>query len=435
MSQAAGQTASGRKRVVITGMGVVAPNGLGVSAFEAALRKGESGLKHQEEMVAAKFGCTVAGTPVGVDEQCEKTFREDELMAMNMNHRYSSLAAIEAWEDAGLERPAADSEEVDWRTGAILGTGIGGMDTIAEKVVPLTNSAKIRRMGSVCVEQVMASGISARISGQLALGNQVTTNSSACSTGTEAMSMGMERIRAGLADRMLCGGAEAASHYIWSGFDAMRVLNRGSNDAPEKASRPLSASAGGFIPGSGAGVLLLESLESALERGARIHAELLGSGVNCGGHRMGGSMTAPNPTSVQRCIGDALADAGISADAVDVINGHLTATGADPKEVGSWERALGREPGSLPTITATKSMIGHALGAAGGIESVASALMVSKGFVHPSINCEDVHPEIEKHAASIPHEAREMPDLDVLVKAGFGFGDVNACLVFKRYTG
>jgi 3-oxoacyl-(acyl-carrier-protein) synthase len=423
----------GRKRVVVTGLGVVAPNGLGIAAFEEALRKGQSGLRHQETMVEAKFGCTVAGTPVGVDDLCETTFREEELLAMNMSHRYSSLAAIEAWEDAGLERPAPESDEVDWRSGAILGTGIGGMDTTAEKVVPLTNAGKVRRLGSTCVEQVMASGISARISGQLALGNQVTTNSSACSTGTEALAMGLERIRAGLADRMLCGGSEGASHYIWAGFDAMRVLNRNSNDEPEKASRPMSASAGGFIPGSGAGVVLVESLESALARGARIHCELGGASVNCGGHRMGGSMTAPNPTSVQRCIAEALADADTTPDRVDAINGHLTATGADPKEVGSWERALGREPGSLPPITATKSMIGHALGAAGGIEAVASILMVEKGFVHPSINCEDVHPEIERHAASIPHTALDMPDLDVLVKAGFGFGDVNACLVFKRY--
>lgn len=421
------------RRVVITGLGVISPNANGVADFELALRKGRSGLRHQEKMAEAGFGCTVAGSPEGVDELCDATFSPDELLAMNMNHRYASLAAIEAWLDAGLERPASGSEEVDWDSGAILGTGIGGMDTIAEKVVPLTNAGKIRRMGSTAVEQVMASGISARISGQLALGNQVTTNSSACSTGTEALAMGLERIRSGLAERMLCGGAEAASHYIWSGFDAMRVLNRGSNEEPEKASRPMSASAGGFIPGSGAGVVLLESLDSALERGALIHAELVGAGVNCGGHRMGGSMTAPNPTSVQRCIAEALADAGLTPDRVDAINGHLTATGADPKEVGSWARALQREPGRLPPITATKSMIGHALGAAGGIESVASVLMVARGFVHPSINCEDVHPEIEPHAASIPHEMREMPDLDVLVKAGFGFGDVNACLVFKRY--
>ena len=194
----------------------------------------------------------------------------------------------------------------------------------------------------------------------------------------------------------------------------------------------MSASAGGFIPGAGAGVLMLESEESAVARGARIYAEVAGSGVNCGGHRMGGSMTAPNPESVRRCIQMALDDAELGGDDVDAINGHLTATGADPKEVGSWAAALGRGPGTLPCITSTKSLVGHTLGAAGAIESVAATLMLARGFVHPSINCEDVHPEIEPYAAAIPHTLREMPDMNVMVKAGFGFGDVNACLVLRK---
>jgi 3-oxoacyl-(acyl-carrier-protein) synthase len=345
----------------------------------------------------------------------------------------ASIVAIDTWRDAGLERPARDDDRVDWDSGAILGTGVGGMDTIADKVVPLTDAKKVRRLGSTTVEQVMASGISARVSGLLALGNQVTTNSSACSTGSEAIAEGFVRIRNGLAKRMLCGGAEAATHYIWAGFDAMRVLCRKFNDAPERASRPMSASAAGFVPSAGAGALLLESLASAHERGARIYAEVLGSALNCGGHRGGGSMTAPNPESVQRCIRGALADASVEPDAVGAINGHLTATGADPKEVKSWATALGRDPENLPPITSTKSMIGHALGAAGGIESVASILMLAGGFVHASINCEDVHPEIEPYAASIPHSLRETPDLEILMKAGFGFGDVNACLVFRKW--
>jgi len=421
------------RRVVITGMGVIAPNGNGIRDFEQALRKGQSGIRHTPIMQESKFGCHVAGVPQGVDELAEASFDQDELMAMNMSHRYASLASVEAWLDAGLERPSRDDDTVDWDTGAILGTGIGGMDTTGEKVVPLTDAGKVRRLGSTAVEQVMASGISARISGQLALGNQVTTNSSACSTGSEAIAMGYERIRRGLAERMLCGGAEAASHYIWAGFDAMRVLNRNSNDAPEKASRPMSASAGGFIPGAGAGALMVESLESAEARGARIYAEVAGAGINCGGHRMGGSMTSPNPESVRRCIQMALDDASLTGDDVDAINGHLTATGADPKEVGSWASALGRGPGELPTITSTKSMIGHNLGAAGAVESVASLLMLRGGFVHPSINCEDVHTEIEAYDSSIPHELREMPEMKVIIKAGFGFGDVNACLVFRKW--
>jgi len=195
----------------------------------------------------------------------------------------------------------------------------------------------------------------------------------------------------------------------------------------------MSASAAGFVPSAGAGALLLESLDSARERGATIYAEVAGAALNCGGHRGGGSMTAPNPESVRRCIRGALADAGIAPEAVGAINGHLTATGADPKEVKSWAAALDCRPEDLPPITSTKSMIGHALGAAGGIESVASVLMLRGGYVHPSINCEDVHPEIEPFAASIPHSLREVRDLEVVVKAGFGFGDVNACLVFRSW--
>lgn len=422
------------RRVVITGLGVIAPNANSVGDFNNALRKGVSGIRFIPELEESGFGCCVAGAPQGVEELAQAAFDEEELLVMNASQRYASLASFEAWRDAGLTRREPGDDTVDWDTGAVLGTGIGGMDVIAERIVPMVNAKKVRRLGSTCVEQVMASGISARISGQLALGNQVTTNSSACSTGSEAISIGFERIQRGQAERMLCGGAEAANRYIWSGFDAMRVLSRKFNDEPEKASRPLSASAGGFVPGSGAGVVLLESLESATERGAKIHAEVLGAGVNCGGHRSGGSMTAPNPDGVRRCIALSLAAAGIKGAQVDAINGHLTATGADPREVESWSAALGRGPGDLPPLTATKSLIGHGLGAAGGLEAVASVLMVRDGYLHPCINCEDVHPEIEPFADSIPHEAREMDDLKVMVKASFGFGDVNACVVFGKWS-
>jgi 3-oxoacyl-(acyl-carrier-protein) synthase len=421
------------RRVVVTGLGVLAPNANGVADFELALRKGRSGLRRNAAMAEHGFRCQVAGVPEGIDALAEASFGEDELSAMNSSHRLAALAALEAWRDAGLERPAPGDDRVHWDTGAVLGTGIGGMDTIAERVVPLVEAGQVRRLGGTSVEQVMASGISARVSGLLALGNQVTTNSSACSTGSEALVMGLERIRSGRAERMLCGGVEGVSHHIWAGFDAMRVLAKDWNDRPEAASRPMSASAGGFVPAAGAGVVLLESLESARARGARVRAELAGGFVNCGGHRGGGSMTAPNPESVRRCIAGALADAGVAPGEVDAISGHLTATAADPREVAAWADALGRAPGRLPPITSTKSLVGHALGAAGAIESVAGVLMVQGGFVHPSRNCEDVHPEIAPHAASIPHELRDLPGLRTLLKAGFGFGDVNACLVFRRW--
>ena len=419
---------------MITGMGVVAPNGVGLEAYESALREGRSGIRHFSDLEELKFGCTVAGVPQGVDEVAEEYFAADELLAMNTSHRYGCIAAVDAWTDAGFERPDPNDDSVYWEAGAIIGTGIGGLDTTGEKLVPLVNAGRVRRLGSTMVEQIMGSGVSARVSGLLALGNQVTANSSACSTGTEAIIEGAQRIRAGLAERMLCGGTEGSSHYIWAGFDSMRVLCRKHNDEPEKASRPLSASAGGFVPGSGAAILHVESLESAEERGARIYAEVLGGAINCGGHRNGGSMTAPNPRSVQRCIRQAVDDAGITPDEIDGISGHLTATGADSSEVHSWASALERTPADFPVITSTKSMIGHGLGAAGAMESVACLLMLRGGFMHASINCEDLHPEVEAYAASVPHITREMPELETIIKAGFGFGDVNACAIFREWS-
>jgi 3-oxoacyl-(acyl-carrier-protein) synthase len=423
------------QRVVVTGMGVIAPNANSVSDFEAALREGRSGIRAMELLAQLSFGCRVAGVPQGVDALVKSYFSDEELLAMNSNLRFAGIAAIDAWHDAGLVRPQPSDDAVDWETGAILGTGTGGLDTMGEKIVPLTNAGKVRRLGSTMVEQVMSSGISAKVAGLLALGNQVTSNSSACSTGTEAIVEGALRIRRGLATRMLCGGSEGSSHYIWAGFDAMRVLCRAYNDDPERASRPMSASAAGFVPSAGAGVLVLESLDSALARGVRIYAEVLGGSVNCGGHRGGGSMTAPNPEGVRRCIRAAVADAHIEPAGVDAISGHLTATGADPNEVRAWAAALERTPENFPPIVSTKSMIGHALGAAGAIESVAAVLMLRGGFVHPSVNCEDVHPEILPYANSIPHTLREMPELRVIIKAGFGFGDVNACVVFRKWDG
>jgi len=423
------------KRVVVTGMGVTAPNAHGLDDFTTALRAGRSGIRHIKELEALNFACQVGGIPENFDAVRRSYFDHEKLMSINDNIGYASVSAIDAWRDAGFEVPEGDGEDVDWDTGVILGSGIGGMDTIARTVVPMVNDGKVRRMGSRIVEQVMNSGTSARIAGLLALGNRVTSNSSACSTGNEAIIEAAWRIRAGLAKRMLAGGSEGASPYIWSGFDAMRVICRKFNDDPERASRPLSASAAGFVPGAGGAVLILEDLETAQRRGARIYAEVAGGAVNCGGQRRGGSMTAPNPEGVRRCIHQAMADAAVSPHEIQAINGHLTATYADPVEVKNWAAALNRTPADFPFINSTKSMIGHCLGAAGAIESVAVILQLYGGFLHPSVNSEDVHPEIEAFGDSIPQQALDMPDLRVIAKAGFGFGDVNSCLIFRSWEG
>ncbi|MEI8092663.1 MAG: beta-ketoacyl-[acyl-carrier-protein] synthase family protein [Spirochaetales bacterium] len=424
---------SDKTRVVITGLGVIAPNGHGLADFEAALRAGKSGIRFVPKLQELKFACQVGGIPENLEEIKKKYFSEDLLLAMNESMLYAGIAALDCWRDAGLPEPSADENSVDWDTGAILGTGIGGADTLCGRVGPGTDAGNVRRLGSTMVEQAMASAVSARIGGILGLGGQVYTNSSACTTGTEAVINAYFHIKEGRAKRMLAGGAEGSSPYIWAGFDAMRVLGKSHNDTPEKASRPMSASTAGFIPGSGSGILMLESLESAKARGAKIYGEILGGHVNSGGQRGKGSMTAPNPVGVRKCIQAALDNAGIKGSQIDVINGHLTGTMADPMEVENWKVALGVEPDQIPLINGTKSMIGHALGAAGGIECVAAVLQLKKGFIHGSINCEDLH------TALVPYESRIVrktidKSFTILAKASFGFGDVNGCVLFKKYT-
>lgn len=421
------------RRVVVTGLGVVAPNGLGCDAYGKALQDGRSGLQLYPPMAEHGFGCHVAGIPPDVDELLPQLFSSEEMLGMNSIMHYASIAALEAWKDAGLTRPARDSLDADSDSGAVIGTGAGGIETVASHLVPMTNGRRVRRLGSTIVEKFMASGVSACVGGLLALGNRVSSNSSACTTGTEAVIVAAERIRAGLAVRMLAGGAEGTSPYPWAGFDSMRLLNRRSNDQPEAASRPLSASAAGFIPAAGAGILLLESLESARERGARIHAEVLGGAVNCGGQRHGGSITAPNPLGVQRCIRAALKAAEVECGHVDAINGHLTGTIADPWEVQNWAAALGCAPDALPRLQATKSLIGHGMGAAGALECVAVVLQLAGRFLHGSPNCEDLHADLAPFARSVVHETCAAPGLRIFAKASFGFGDVNGCVLFRRW--
>ena len=422
-----------KKRVVVTGMGVAAPNAHGLADFEQALREGKSGIRFIPELQRLNFSCQIAGVPENFDAIRKSYFDHEKLLSINDNIGYASVSSVDAWRDAGFELSQGDDETVDWDTGVIAGSGIGGMDTIAQTVVPMINEGKVRRMGSRIVEQVMNSGTSGRIGGLIGAGNQVTSNSSACSTGNEAIIDALWRIRMGLAKRMVAGGSEGASPYIWGGFDSMRVICRKFNDNPAAGSRPMSASACGFVPGSGGAMLVLEELETARARGARIYAEIIGGHVNSGGQRMGGSMTAPNPEGVKKCIQTAVADAGINPSLIDAINGHLTATFADPYEVKNWAAALERTPDDFPYINSTKSLVGHCLGAAGAIECVATVLQIYKGFLHPSINSEDVHPEIAEYAAKIPQKCIEFPQLRFIAKAGFGFGDVNSCLIFKKW--
>jgi 3-oxoacyl-(acyl-carrier-protein) synthase len=417
-----------RRRVVITGLGVVAPNARNRDEFLSALQDGRSGIRFIPELRELGFACQVAAVPEDLGVALEK-IPHNLRISTNESMTYAAISALEAFEDAGLT-PAGD-EAYD-EIGAIIGTGIGGIDTFAERVYPSVVEKRVKRLGSTVVEQIMGSGSAARVAGILGLGNQVFSNSSACSTGTDALIMGAQRIEHGLAEVMLVGGTEGSGPHTWAGFDAMKVLARRFNDDPAAASRPMSASAAGFVPAAGAGILVLEELEHAKARNARIYAELIGTSINCGGMRAGGTMTMPSPAGVQKCIKQAIAAASIDPRSIDYINGHLTATIADPLEILNWSKALNRNPGDFPWINSTKSLIGHGLGAAGAIEAVATILQMHHGFIHMSKNSEDFHPQIADFARHAPQTTLKVP-ISIAAKASFGFGDVNSCVIFRKW--
>lgn len=420
------------QRVVITGLGVIAPNGCGISQFTQAIKDGRSGIRFDQRLQELLFSCQLAGEPQVPDELIASCFTPLELRNFKSTGiLYGVLAGVEAWRHAGLPE---GGETADWESGAVFGAGTSGIDKFRESIYKL-DQLQMRKLGSTVVIQTMLSGITAYLGGKLGLGNQLTTNSSACITGTESILMGYERIRSGRAQRMLCGSTSDSGPYIWAGFDAMKVCTYRHNESPGSASRPMSMSASGFVPGAGAGALLLESLDSALERGVPVYGEILGGHINSGGQRGEGSITAPGSLAVQRCIREALKDAGIESAAVDAINAHLTATSRDPDEIFNWAEALDRRGNDFPYISALKSMTGHCLSGSASIECVAAVLQLHEGFLFPNLNCEDLHPRIAELVApeKIPHEFLHK-ELNIIAKASFGFGDVNACIIFKKYS-
>jgi len=421
-----------KQRVVVTGLGVVAPNGVGVPAFAKALQHQTSGLRFDAQLADLNFGCQVSGTPQVTESDLKKNFTPLQLRGLKASGLvYGVIAGKEAFHDAGLSPAPADQADSD--TGIIFGTGQSGGEKFRE-AIHLIDDKRVRRLGSTSVIQTMTSGISAWLSGELGAGNLVTSNSSACCTGTEAFIMGFERIKSGKASRMLVGSTSDSGPYIWGGFDAMRILPTKYNENPTEASRPMSSDAAGFVPGSGAGAMVLESLESALERGAPIHCEVLGGALNSGGHRSDGSMTAPNGIAVQQCIKMALQESRISADQIDAINGHITATGKDAYEIENWAKALDRSGANFPLINSFKSTIGHCLAAAGSIELVGSILQIQKQEVFGNKNITEINPDIQSLIApsTIPVQTIDTK-IDILIKSSFGFGDLNAVCVLKRY--
>ncbi len=420
------------KRVVITGLGVVSPNASNVQSFDEALKLGQSGIAFIPELKELDFGCQVGGEPPLSAELRQENQRKYRLIKLKNNGvLYGVMAGMEAWEQAGLDAAGKDEEPL-YHVGCVFGAGALGVD-IYDYSVPQVRSGNVRRQGSRLVLEAMNSATASFLTEHIGFGNWVGSNSSACSTGTEAIALAYRHIMSGRADVMLAGSCETDGPIIWGVFDSLRALQRSYNDNPEQASRPMSATARGFVPGAGAGALVLEEYEHARARGAHIYAEIVGTSVNSGGQRQGGSKTRPNQKGIIRCIRDTLKEADVHPEQIDLISGHLTATMADPIEVASWCEALELSKENFPMINSVKSMIGHCIGAAGSIESVASILQLKNGYIHPSINAEDLHPKIQEQLTEdkVPQTFMER-ELRYVVKANFGFGDVNACILFKR---
>ncbi len=420
------------RRVVITGMGVVSPNGTNIPDFLDAIQNGVSGIKFIPQYKELNFNCQVSGTPEFDWDLLKNYITETSLYGLKgKGIAFGIKAALDAWMDAGNK---IVSEDTLWETGCVFGSSVADTDVI-KNAITRVDAKESKKLGSRVVEQIMNSGLTAYISGRLGLGNKVISNSSACATGTQAILMGYECIKYGKAKRMLVGSSEYVDAYIFGAFDSMRVLARKFNDEPERASRPMSITANGFVPGSGAGALVLEDLEFALARNAEIYAEILGGSNNSGGQRNGGTMTAPSSAGVIRCINDALEDANTPAASIDLISGHLTATIADKLEINNWVQALNRSGNDFPFVNSLKSMIGHCLSAAGSIETVAAVLQIVHQFVHPNINLEDPNPEIIDliNEKNLPTSMIKK-EINVVAKANFGFGDVNTCLIISKYN-
>jgi 3-oxoacyl-[acyl-carrier-protein] synthase II len=415
----------GERRVVVTGMGALTPVGNDVSAFWDGLVNGRSGIDRISLFDPARVASKVAGEIKGFD--ADAVMPKKEVRRNDRYVHYAWAAVVEALNDAGLDNPITD-EDLAWRTGCIIGSGIGGINTMIRDIVEATEHG-IERIGPFLVTALipdMAAGYVAIYTN--ARGPNYATVS-ACSSANHAIGDGANIIRRGEADVMIVGGAEAGIGEIpVAAFSAMRALSTKRNDEPQKASRPFDAERDGFVMGDGAGILVIEALDHARARGATIHAELIGYGATDDASHI--TLPAPGGRGAVESMRVAIADAGLTPDDIDYINAHGTSTPPnDRSETAAIKTLFGEQAHRIP-ISSTKSMTGHLMGAGGGIEAIATIQTIKTGCIPPTINLE--HPDPECDLDYVPGEARQA-EVTVGMSNSFGFGGHNATLVFRRY--
>ncbi|MEN3334733.1 MAG: 3-oxoacyl-[acyl-carrier-protein] synthase [Blastocatellia bacterium] len=413
------------RRVVVTGIGLITPVGCGREAVWAALKAGRSGIVRIEEFDTSNLRTNIAG--VCRDFRPLDFFDEREMARLDRVSQMAIAATGMATREAGLTNGQLDSYEV----GVILGTGFGGQGSIEEYCGAFFSNGRGRR-SAIAIPKSMYNASSSNIAIRFKTRGPNLTVTTACSSGANAIGQAFHLIRYGHADRMIAGGADApVTPVVMDAWKDMRVLST-KNDPPERACKPFSANRDGFVLSEGAGIIVLEALELAVERGAHIYAELVGYGSTADAAHI----TFPDPDGEANAILRALKDAGVAAAEIDHINAHGTATKLnDQSETEAIKRVFGSRAHEIP-INSIKSMIGHSMGAAGAIEFIATALAIDSQVLPPTINYEEADPQcdldyITEGARHISGNAR----LRTAMSNSFGFGGNNAVLVVRAYQG
>ncbi|WP_447977820.1 beta-ketoacyl-ACP synthase II [Candidatus Nitrospira bockiana] len=407
------------RRVVVTGIGLVTPLGTGLEKTWKALCAGESGITRITRFDPTDYSTQIAGEVKDFDPAA--FIEKKEIKKMDLFIHYAVGASQLAVDDAGLKVSPENAE----RVGVYIGSGIGGLSSI-EHYHKVLQEKGPDRVSPFFIPMVIINLASGQVAIRLGARGPNSCAVTACATGNHCIGDAFRLIQRGDADAMVAGGAEAAITPLGvAGFGAARALSR-RNDEPTRASRPFDRDRDGFVLGEGAGVLVLEELETAKRRGARIYAEIIGYGMTADAHHI----TAPpdDGEGAVRCMRLAIKDAGISTGEVGYINAHGTSTFADKIETQAIKRVFGEHASRIP-VSSTKSMTGHLLGAAGGIEAAFSVLAIQRGVLPPTINLD--HPDPECDLDYVPARAREA-SIDVALSNSFGFGGVNACLLFRK---
>ena len=411
-----------RRRVVVTGLGCISPVGNTVAEAWANLLAGKSGIGHITKFDATNFSCRIAGEVKGFN--VEDYMSAKDARSMDTFIHYGIAAAEQAVKDAGLPTGEALSEDLATRIGCVLGSGIGGLPLIENTQIELSNRGP-RRITPFFVPASIINMVAGHVSMRFGFKGPNLSVVTACTTGLHCIGEAGRMIEYGDADIVVAGGAEATVSPLGvGGFAAMRALST-RNDDPTAASRPWDKDRDGFVLGEGAGVLVLEEYEHAKARGAKIYAELGGYGMSADA----GHMTAPNMDGPRRAMLNAMRNAGVNPDQINYLNAHGTSTPlGDQNESNAIKAALG-DAAYKTVVSSTKSMTGHLLGGAGGVESVFTVMALHDQKIPPTINLDNQDPGCDlDYCANVARDAK----LDVALKNNFGFGGTNGSLIFKR---